>query len=164
MGAPLSTYSVYFRIVYCDGDEEDVTYAELKRILTTRGVAPAVSAASIPAELESETDESVPPHYSFDETTEQHLQDYVALATIASEQALGGAGLPTAQKPDKHLPYGEVYNWHKVFRMTADEKAKHVVAMQKEIDKLTSAGHARWEHLPSPSRGDCYSQCRCLSS
>jgi Reverse transcriptase (RNA-dependent DNA polymerase) len=32
--------------------------------------------------------------------------------------------------------------------MSPEAKRQHVEAMQKEIDKLTDAGHARWEHLP----------------
>lgn len=36
----------------------------------------------------------------------------------------------------------------RIFKMNKDEKAQHVEAMQAEIDKLLSNGHARWEALP----------------
>jgi hypothetical protein len=36
----------------------------------------------------------------------------------------------------------------KVFKMNKPDRDRHFAAMQGEIDKLTSAGHARWEHLP----------------
>ena len=35
-----------------------------------------------------------------------------------------------------------------MFKMNKPDRDRHFAAMQGEIDKLTSAGHARWEHLP----------------
>jgi hypothetical protein len=43
---------LYFHIVYEDGDEEDLTFNELRKVLVTKGKQPAATVASIPPEVE----------------------------------------------------------------------------------------------------------------
>ena len=75
------------------------------------------------------------------------LQDYQELVFLASRR-VAAASLRSNTTANSELPFGETYSWMKVFKMSRTEREKHMQAMQAEIDKLTSANHARWEHLP----------------
>ena len=47
------------------------------------------------------------------------------------------------------MPFGETYNWNKVFKIRDPEmRKKHFEAMEKEINKLLDGNNMRWEHLP----------------
>ena len=99
---------MYFRIVYSDGDVEDLTETELLTLLAQQGTtaASAISAAADVevAELFGEGNELLsldPP--SLD--VQNDLDDFVALAAVASFNV-------SVQSSDakSELPHGETYN------------------------------------------------------
>lgn len=144
---------LYFQIVYEDGDVEDLTFDELRQILIHKGKQPAMAAASMSAETilddedDDHTDDSSKPVRGTDVPLATVLQDYQELVFLASRR-VAAASLRSNTAANSELPFGETYSWMKIFKMSRSERDKHVQAMQAEIDKLTSAHHARWEHLP----------------
>ena len=139
-----SSNEIYFRAVYSDGDVEDYTLKELKSVLVNKGKEPACAAASCSAERELDTDSVY--CNTDDLETPGSLDGFVDLVYTAS-QNVAAAAASRSNKPEG-MPHGETYSWMKVFKMSTTERAAHAEAMQAEIDKLTSAGHARWERLP----------------
>ena len=137
---------IWFHTMYSDGDAEDYTFAELKQVLVQKGKEPACAAASRDATRDMDTDWLFPEPDAALEKTLLGYEDLIAEAArnIAVKSSAYAA---TSRAPDS-MPFGETYSWMKTFKMSSKVRAEHVAAMQAEIDKLTSAGHARWEHLP----------------
>jgi len=82
------------------------------------------------------------------------IDTYQSIMLQASDNVLArnnaAAASPHVEHRSSHETsrFGVTYSWVKIFKMTAAEREKHVIAMQNEIDKLLSNGHARWESLP----------------
>ena len=135
---------IYFHTVYSDGDAEDYTLIELKALLIHKGKEPACAAASMDATREMDLNSALYPEV--DTSTYASLNGYEELFTLASRN-VAMAATARAKRSDS-MPFGETYSWMKIFKMTPKIRAEHVAAMQAEINKLTDAKHARWEHLP----------------
>jgi transposase InsO family protein len=105
---------IYFRVVYEDGDVEDLTYAELRPVLATNGQAPVAALQSLAPEAECDPfldPEDLLPPFHPDEKTTSYMQDYYAIICTVS----------SALVHDRQA--ADTYNWSKVFKMSPHERA-----------------------------------------
>jgi hypothetical protein len=159
-----SSAPLYLRVYYEeDGDSEDLEWSELKPILALQTAAAAASidpdreledldfqngatsrkaAAALSGEAEAIDTDAVLEAYR------QLIYTASRNAAMASRRNAAAAVNGTVQGKKPEMPFGETYSWMKIFKMNPEQRRLHVEAMQAEIDKLTSANHARWEHLP----------------
>ena len=148
-----SASAIYFRVAYDDGDTEDLEWDEIAPILEQQPAAAAAASRGPERDLE---DSCHPPEDRRLSAASLQLGSdrpaaevpevlgrYSELIFTASRHAAA-----SAKGKGPALPFGESYSWMKVFKMKPEDRKRHFAAMQAEIDKLTSAGHARWEHLP----------------
>ena len=146
---------LYFQVTYSDGDVEDYTFNELRPLLQAHSKQPVQAAASVPFDEYTTDrygdDEAPPTETSYINSV---IESYQSLILEAHENVLAqatpaAAAASTASQSRHAAPrLGETYNYMKIFKMSPPEKAKHVIAMQGEIDKLLSNNYARWEFLP----------------
>ena len=142
---------LWFRVVYTDNTQDDFTFKQLQKYLVKDGVR--ASAASVDASRELNEQREL---FSEDMESNVHTSDDAHLAPEEVAPALDGyvelltetSRRVSVAASAKELPFGETYNWNKIFKIRdPEERARHRAAMQKEIDKLLQEG-MRWEALP----------------
>ncbi|MGA0840423.1 MAG: hypothetical protein ACO3P1_11075, partial [Pseudomonadales bacterium] len=156
---------LWFQVIYEDGDVEDYSFEELSEILTDRAGSSSASksAASFLADVDDDDDAAEQPLEGTGLPISQVLTEYQAIVEQAARNVAAAASrreAPPGKETHRRaasaskaealnaMPFGETYNWSKVFKMKGAERQRHFDAMQAEIDKLTDANHARWQHLP----------------
>jgi transposase InsO family protein len=137
---------VLFETIYSDGDGEIIPYSALQPLL----VGP-VSAAAAHASKEFGMHSGVSvPGYGFEE---RPMPAYAMLVDNDAEKTQVALDFLTCVSKrvwdPKLVPPGTQYSWNEIWRMLPEDRARHVAAMQAEIDKLVAAGHMEWAALPA---------------
>ena len=139
-------HDVVFETVYSDGDGEIIPYVDLKPLL----VGPVIASASY-ASVEACVSGPRVPGYDLSKNM-QELEDLnVSDETIKKASHVHNLFTYVSSRvwEATDVPPGSQYSWYEIWRMRPDDRARHVAAMQAEIDKLLAAGHAEWAELPA---------------